>query len=244
MTDHPFAALLDLIEFDQEIRRASQEIDQLKEEVTALRAQEEQAGEALTIAEEKVVEQRKGVSALELRLKEIDDLESHKKKQLDELSEYKEYRALKSEIDMLQRERQEKEDALLASINKLESAQKELDMQRSAHDEKVGSLRASISENEQKVKALEKDIKAHESVRPEKEQRVPDEWRDKYSMMRMRVPDPVVPVLDASCSSCFQAITSQAMIRVKSRALVQCQGCFRLLYSQELMGGAEKEQAA
>ncbi len=68
-----------------------------------------------------------------------------------------------------------------------------------------------------------------------KETGVPNEWLEKYSHMRLRVIDPVVPVMFGGWSACSYAVTEQELVRLKRKALIQCKGCFRLLYMQEVM---------
>lgn len=244
MMDRPFAALLDLITFDQEVRVAYQEIEQLKQDIASLRVQEEQWNDVHKSAKQRVHDLSKEVSALELQMRESDELEKEKKAKLEDLSEYREYKAMKAEIDALQRTQHEGEEALLSVYNKLENAQKELERQQSECKEKVKELRTAIGEKETKVAALEGSVREHDERRPEKEKQVPDEWREKYTAMRLRVPDPVVAVLDGSCGACFQAVTQQELIRVRGCELVQCQGCFRLMYLQDAMDSPECKPAS
>ena len=56
---------------------------------------------------------------------------------------------------------------------------------------------------------------------------------EKYAVMRAKVTDPVVPVIDGSCSACFYKISPQDMQLLARRKLVQCKDCFRLLYLVE-----------
>jgi predicted nucleic acid-binding Zn-ribbon protein len=53
-------------------------------------------------------------------------------------------------------------------------------------------------------------------------------------MMRTRTADPVVPVLDGSCSACFHYLTEQDLLLIKKNKLMQCKGCYRFLYSEAL----------
>lgn len=72
-----------------------------------------------------------------------------------------------------------------------------------------------------------------------KEKGLPEEWLEKYAIMRARINDPVVPVFDGNCSACFYKISVQDMQFLKHRKLIQCKDCFRLLYLEgaQVFGG-------
>lgn len=242
MMDRPFAALLDLITFDQEVRVAYQEIEQLKGDIASLKTQEEQWREVCEAAKSRVTDLSKEVSQLELRMREWDEQEQAKKTVLDNISDYREYKAIKTEIDGLQRAQHEAEEQLLGVYNRLEGAQKDLGRQQTEYDERMKELSTTIGEKESKIATLEGTVREHDEKRPAKEELVPDEWREKYTAMRLRVPDPVINVVDGGCGACFQSVTQQEMIRLRRSALVQCQGCFRLMYLQEAMSEAPSDE--
>ena len=99
-------------------------------------------------------------------------------------------------------------------------------------------MKKAISENKQKIESLQSNLTAYEQKRPEKEKIVPEGWLEKYTIMKARVPDPVVPITEGACSTCFYALTNQDVIRARKGCLLQCKGCYRLLYLLEAM---EKE---
>ena len=76
---------------------------------------------------------------------------------------------------------------------------------------------------------------AYEQKRPEKEKIVPEEWLEKYTIMKAQVSDPVVPITQETCSACFYALTNQDIICARRGRLLQCKGCYRLLYLLEAM---------
>ena len=102
-------------------------------------------------------------------------------------------------------------------------------------DERIKQLHEQAEQLEKKAATLRADVNALIEQRTEKEKSVPAEWLEKYSMMRARVSDPVVPIVHQSCSACSQMITKQDDTRAKRGALIQCQQCFRLLYAPEVM---------
>ncbi len=243
MDEHPFKSFIDLINFDRAIREAQEDLKRLDQDVADLKSQEQALTDKLDQSKQNVMNLRKQVDAQELEIKELDQQERDKKKTLEELASYKEYKPLQKEIDRLKQAQLEAEELLMGLWNKLEVGQKELAVQQQSYDTKVAELHAGIAEKEEKNASLQADVQQRNEQRPEKEKRVPEEWLEKYQHMRLRVDDPVVPVLSGGCSACFYAIPNQELLRLKRRALVQCKGCFRLLYMQEAMDEVSEVQA-
>ena len=239
MTESPFTALLALVSFDQEIRVSYEEMEKLRAEVAVFQRQEVQWQEIYQAAHDRVKELSKEVSAQELKMQELGAREKDRRALLEDTDYYRDYRAIKGEIDSLQRAQHEGEEELLATLNRLESAQKEREKQKKEYEIRSAELRTHIDEKEARIAVLDTGIHKRDQGRSEREERVPAEWREKYSAMRLRVQDPVVVLLDGGCSACFHAATQQEVIRLRRGELVQCQGCFRLMYHKEAMGASD-----
>jgi len=245
MPDHPFAALLDLITFDDTIRTMHGQVDVLKKEVAAIKVQQQEMLGTFENVRRKRIDAHKAVDELELKMKELTAIEKVKKERLDESEDHKVYRALRTEIDSVQRAQQSVETALIAAVNTHENVEKEFEEQKEVYGKKNAELDAAHKEAEAKIMTLTADVVESETARKKKEEKVPEEWLERYAAMRMRVEDPVVPILEDGCSACFQPVTSQDKIRLTRGALIQCQGCFRLLYIKEVMQeGGEAEATA
>jgi len=130
---------------------------------------------------------------------------------------------------------------VLDAWNQLEHIEHTLQKKNIEHAEQLQQLHQKEEELEKKSAHLTDEIATLTAQREEKEKGVPTEWLEKYTIMRARVPDPVVEIYHQSCSSCSQMITQQEMVRARRGALVQCQTCYRLLYAPEIM---EKHEAA
>jgi len=239
MADHPFAALLELITFDETIRAMHEQVYALKAEVTDIRIRQQEALDQVETARRKMIDTRKMADDLELKMKELLVIEKQKRERLDKAEEHRVYRALLTELESVHRSQQTHETALIAAVNAFENAKSEFDAQKETFGTQNAELDTAQKEAEAKITTFTADIIESEGVRTKKEESVPEEWRERYAAMRMRVDDPVVPILEEGCSACFQPVTSQDMIRLARGALIQCQGCFRLLYLKEAMEGSE-----
>ncbi len=238
MKERPFKSFIDLVSFDQEIRSLLREMEGIEYEIGNLEARQKKATQDIEAEKNKVVALRKKVDEQELELKELDQLERDKKQLLEKIANYKEYQSVKTEVESIQQAQLNQEQAVLSAWNNLEEAQKAVKEGKAAQDKEAVTIKKSIEEKKQKVNSLQGELTTYKQKRPEKEKLVPKEWLEKYTVMKARVADPVVPIKRGACSACFYTLTDQDTIRARKGALLQCKGCYRLLYLLEAM---EKE---
>lgn len=239
MSETPFQTFIELINFDQAILAAENAVKKLKLEIVAFEKQASQLQTKLEQAKSAAHDARKEVDKLELEMKAFDAAEREKKNRLENSTDYKNYQALKNEIETLKRKQHEYEDVVLNAWNVLEAAQKEFERVKQEHAVGSKELHEAIAKKQEEIAKLEADLVQRKHERIEKEKPVPQEWLEKYALMRARVSDPVVPVLQGACSACVYSVTEQDLLSLRHRKLLQCKGCFRLLYSPELAQGSE-----
>lgn len=235
MNEHPFQALLELVQFDQAINHINSQIAECKQDIANLENKLFEAENTLGDAKKKVRDLQKLVDEQELIMKEVNVLERGKKNLLGATQNYKEMMALQAEILVLQEQEANAEQQLMDCWNKLEAAQKELAQADQAYTKNKEEIDAITAKRTQEIAQLQSELEAKQAERKPLEVKVPDEWREKYTIMKARVANPIVPVKNSSCSACYYTITDQEMMRLKRRALLQCHGCFRLLFSEEAM---------
>jgi len=235
MKERPFALFIDLVFFDQKIRSLLREMEGIEYEISELEAEQKKADQDIQEAAKNIVTLRKKVDGQELELKELDQLEREKKQLLEKISNYREYQSVKAEVESIQQTQLNQEQTVLTAWNNLEEAQKSLKGRQEMHEKETIEKKKSIAEKKQKVDALQTELSTYEKERPEKEKLVPKEWLEKYTAMKTQVANPVVPIDQGACSSCFYTLTDQGIIRAKRGALLQCKGCYRLLYSPQAM---------
>jgi predicted nucleic acid-binding Zn-ribbon protein len=235
MSDHPFLRFIDLVNFDQKIHSLENEKKVVSAEIDALKEQAKEYARDFDEMNQRIFQFKKKVDEQELEMKSLDHKEKEKKQQLDRLSDYKEYQAIKAEIETVQHMQMEQEQHVLDAWNQLENAQNSLQKKTKEHEAQLQQLHEKVQGLEAKFVQVSDEIATLVAERTKKEAHVPAEWLEKYTMMRARVPDPVVEIFHQSCGACSQMITQQEMIRARRGALLQCQNCFRLLYAPEIM---------
>jgi predicted nucleic acid-binding Zn-ribbon protein len=146
-------------------------------------------------------------------MKTLDQQESEKKKRLETVANHKEYQSIKTEIDQLKKEQHELEDGLMSAWNQLETVKKEYESALKAYEEQQTKVHNQLEENNKKIADLKRQVDG--------------------SIMRAKVSDPVVPVVEGNCTACFYKVSAQDMQFLKRRKLVQCKDCYRLLYLPE-----------
>lgn len=235
MSHHPFQAFITLISLDQEIRTLHRQIAQHQQQRVTYMTEKEEIIHRLDQFKEHVHTLQKQVHAQELEMQTLDQQEKVQKERLNKAQNTKEHQAIKKEIERCKRAQHEAETMLMPTWNKLEIAQKEFTQQKQSHDKKIEEFLNHIHQEQQQIEILNTQLQQKMSERPTKEADIPQDWFDKYSHMRLQVENPVVPVDRNSCSACFYTIPNQELLRLHKRALVQCKGCFRLLYASDAM---------
>lgn len=240
MSETPLQGFIDLINFDQTILATEKSIASLKQEILDLREQEKLNVERLEKIMARTLVARKEVDSIELDIKTMDSNERTKKERLENSTDYKQYQSLKNEIDHIKTKQVKLEESLIDAWSQLEAAQKELETVKKEASAKQDEILQQINQKDEKIKSLEKELEKFSLERNDKVKIVPQEWLEKYAMMRSRVSNPVVPVHQGSCGACFYNITEQDLMQLRRRKLLQCKGCFRLLFSEEFEKEAEQ----
>lgn len=226
----PFQKFVALISFDQENNQIRQQLQDLDHDIKHLNQLLASTEYELAIAHDLVKTAQKAVDATELANRELDATEQIKKNQLEQVQDKKEYAALKKEITYLKEQQHNNELILVQAWTKLETAKQIFEKQKELLNQKLTEIKTTISAKQAQIVVLTKQVNNYELERKTKETGVPAEWLVKYSTMRTRVQNPVVQVVNGSCTACFYDVTQQDINALKDNRLVECRGCFRFLY--------------
>lgn len=233
MNNQPLALFIDFVENDVALRVLRKQITHLKDQVVQLRREQQEAVAVLQEAERALKEAQKDVDRQEGILDTLDDRAKKTQKRLDESSSGKEYASLTKELETINQARHAQETPVLTAWRILERLQKNIGAIRKESTEKQAVLHEKITHKEAEAEQIEQDYAERLAKREERALRIPDEWRMQYTRMLESVEDPVAPMLNGACSACSYTVTIQDRLRLERNALVECKGCFRLLYSPE-----------
>lgn len=226
----PLNSFIALIEFDNSIHSQQAQIATYQKEIDQYRTLENALVTDLEKFKLKSNELKKRVDSQELEMKSLDEQIAKKKHILENVTSHKEYQLLKIEIESIKKAQHVLEDTLLSVWNDLENARKQYEQAQAAAQQKRSEWHQKMAELQEKSTTAQAQVKELLAQRKEKVIGIPDEWLEKYAQMQARVKDPVVPVVNGSCTACFFSVSPTDMIALKRRKLIQCKDCFRLLY--------------
>jgi predicted nucleic acid-binding Zn-ribbon protein len=231
----PFGALIDLVNFDSHVRILHHQIEDLSKEIAQCqqKIEAQQAGKRSALRD--AVEAKKHVDELELSLSELHTILQSKKKLLETLSDYKEFKSLKLEIEHIGSQLHEQESLVENAWKKLEAVSAETERRVKAAEESIVELEKLLQEKVNLFEQKKHELEEYQKNRAQKATGVPEQWLLKYNTMQARVQDPVVPIEQESCSSCFSYVTGNNLLQAKRGALVQCTSCYRLLFLASVM---------
>ncbi len=235
MNELPFHTFLDLVSFDQETRVLEQRIEQLTQDAVALEQEHKDLGEKQAQVRVRLQECQRDVDSRELEMRILDEQESAKKKRLDTVASPKEYASVTSEIATIRQRKHDFEEVLLEAWKLLDAAKQADVNMRQQYEEKKSDFEKCAAQFKERTAHARGELDDRLAIRSNKQQGIPAEWLEKYAAMQMRVTNPVVPVERGMCSACFYQVTLQGMIRLRRRALIQCDECYRFLYDPALM---------
>jgi len=230
MSEFPLQSFINLVSFDQHTYMLEDEINQIKRDMESLGHNKAELEVELEQSKKKMTDAHKEVDKAELEMKTLEQKEIEKKQRLDGAANQKEFQLLTKEIESLKKKQHDYEETLLVLWNKFEFAKKEHEAHQKEHEEKISQLHTSVQEKEKKLGDLQKEVDGRKKEREQKVKTVPQEWMEKYVLMRSRVSDPVVPVVSGGCSACFYHLPPQDFLALKRRKMLQCKGCYRFLY--------------
>lgn len=235
---NPFQAFINLVTFDAALHNLHMQVDQYKAGEQQLQEQQQAIEYQLQQTKNRIHQLRKEVDMYELKMKTLDNQLGEKKEYLERVMNPREYQSLIAEINAIKREQNDMEHSILTAWNKMETGQREYDaLEKSVHNQlqEINGKREEVKKNSLHI---QQEIAAKEKEREHMQNTIPQEWLEKYAIMRAKVADPVVPVINDSCSACFYDVIEQDLQELRKRKLLQCKECYRFLYLPQEHNGA------
>lgn len=230
MSHQTLKSFIDLVTFDQRLIELQKKISTIQSDLDKNKQQQLTEQQRLEQGAMKKNELQKFIHAQELSLAELQEQEQRLAKNLEALSSPKEYDAALKEMDNLRFSRTAQEQKLTQQMNKMQTVEKEYTATVAHVQEMISHLHTAFELGQQQIQSLEQELKTIDEQRSEKTVGLPADWMDTYELMRGRVTDPVVPLLQDSCSICFYAVTPRDLQLIRKSAIIQCKDCYRFLY--------------
>lgn len=175
----------------------------------------------------------KAITAGELDVRSLRSTQQAKQIQLDSAQSQREVQALESELALLSERCKIAEDAVLALYHKHDECSKQrMQCEKDFENSQIKVLEeGDVFKREHDRRA--RDLEQFELDRQTLFARIPPEWAQKYERMRQSVEDPIVPVINNCCSSCYYGVLHHDLSLLKRHMIVSCRNCYRLLYLDE-----------
>lgn len=153
-----------------------------------------------------------------------------KEKQLEEAQSTKQQTAIEHEISSLKKICNDIEDACLVELAELEKINTFIKKEMPELIEQTKRDRSKLEALKQELAVAKMRETQHTSEQGSIVSTITPEWYAKYQEMKTHVADPITPVMQNSCGSCFSEVLAKDLVRLKNNAILPCHGCFRLLY--------------
>lgn len=222
-----------LVEIDQRAQKFLSEISDIEDKIKEDKAVLPELEKSIAVLKQESLNAKKHVDLQELNAKHLGDQEKAKRKALESVKKQKEYAAMEKELSSLLQQLSEQDDALVQAWHNFEAAKQKETEETEKLNEKIELLKKDIEEKEAAIKTVKEKHAEVDKERGEKAATIPSEWLMRYERMKNRVLDPIVPVLNQSCSSCYYSIPPQDFTRLRRSAMLPCRSCYRFLYYNE-----------
>ena len=241
MAQNPFFSFINLVHFDQQLMKLEKQYKALESTVLSLSQKKVDLEQKLLSLKNHLHDMQKSVDLQELEMKELEEKEKNEKEKLDQAKNQKEYQCLRKEVEKISEAEHRQESAVVEAWNKLENARRDYEK---AQNEIAGTLQGieqEESEKKQQLQILHEQLDVKRGQRKMKEQGIDENLIEHYDAMRLQVVDPVVPVADSCCGSCFYQISQSDYLALQKLKLLRCKNCYRFLYLTELIPSNDRE---
>jgi predicted nucleic acid-binding Zn-ribbon protein len=210
----------------KQIKKTQADLETVRAPLAPLKARHDELSHTIR-------ETQKKIDQLELSLAQFRETDAEKKAVLETLSQPKEYHALERELADLERQIVGLESQEIKIMEQQEEAQKELEAVAAEHEQVKQAISSQAQETQAVITDLEAQIVDHEKKWETQATHVPSDLSKGYTEIRQRVPNPVVPIVSASCSACFHGLLHQDTIALHSQTIIRCRGCYRFLFTPD-----------
>jgi predicted nucleic acid-binding Zn-ribbon protein len=229
-----------LVAIDTTIRSLLEQIEKTTNLIDEYQKTLDGIAERITLLHEEKNQAKKRVNEQELASQTLRDQEIKIRAALEMIQSHKEYALKNKELIHVAEERQLLDDVIIKVWHDLELAEKKLSTELPEYTIKKESIIGEKTTKETELSALTQQLDELEKERIEASAVVPEEWLTKYTRMRLRVDDPIVPISNTHCSACFYGVPRQEITNLKRDHLIICRNCYRFLYQIDEEKAASK----
>jgi len=219
-----------LVEIDSQIKQLKEEIAEKNKLITNNQVSIPRLNDEIDQAKKNCLETKKKVDEEELIANDFKEKEETKKKALDKTKNEKEYRAIEKEIKSISQKRIDQEDVLIKTWHQYDLIKKQTEEEQEAKEKQIQEIEEKINLQQKEILDLNEKLTKLNDDRNLALKHIPAEWLHKYNRMKENVPNPIVPVIENSCSACYYHVIRQDLQKLKNAGVLLCRNCYRFLY--------------
>lgn len=253
--------LIGLQEKDAALDKVRLELERIPKEIDALKSTlaREQAGAAAAKAAVQNCEKKKKEKELELASKE--EAARKHSAELNSVKTNDAFKALQKEIDAAKKQGSDIETDILVLMDEIEAAKKAEKAAQAVLKSAEDKVKAESGVLEKQLAEVKAKFEAEKAARDASAEPVPNDVKKVYEHIRTRgKKDAIVPIIQdegrkmavshkkdgeaaepqqSVCSACRVALAPQVVVEAtKTKALVTCESCQRILYRPEVLAAA------
>ncbi len=213
-----------LHEMEDALSSLPQKLKSLKDDVATV--------EALLVGERQQLDDvTRYKDELETGIKEDQDQLTKSKSKVSQVRTSKEYIASQKELEITRKSTNEREEELLKLLDAIEQFMKSI----AVHEEELTALKKHVSEEDaettDKMNELEKRLGVDRAAREKMAEAIPKEALRKYTSIRTRRGNAVVPAKNGVCMGCNMHLPPQLYnILQRADSIEHCPSCQRIVY--------------
>lgn len=221
---------MELANFDQSLNEVRHYITKNNSDIKLLNQDLLRLEALIESCKQELYDIQKHVNSHELNMKELDNNLQTQKALLDQVTNQREYNAVKNSINQIKQAQHDYESILIDEWSKLDHAKTAFENKQIKIAQEILDIKMQIPEKVNKLSELNLELENQLKIREELLKNLPAEWLEKYEAMYTKVNNPIVQLLDNACGACYQDVTAQVISELKHNKLVQCKGCYRFLF--------------
>ncbi len=224
--------LIKLQDVDKEIFKLEKKLKTFPKLISQIDEKIKQSIAIVENAKLKLTENQKNRDKLELDVKDYKEKIKDKKKDLNTIKTNKEYAAMLSEIEYLEKKKEEAEEKVIESLLETDEIQKDIKKAEKEREE----IKTKYEKEKEKIANEQKEVENKlKSVREKREKIVSlidEEYLKLYvNLGKNKGGIPLSKVKNGFCSECYMKIRPQILVEIKkSDKIITCENCGRILY--------------
>lgn len=239
-------ALIKLAKIDETAREFDQELASIPDHLEELTADLRRLEALLESERQQLAEAERMAREAEEQTSQRNDMLVRARAKAAKAKSAREAEAAERELDAVRRTSRDRDDERKRLTETVDGLRETL----ATHEKELSEFRAEVDAEREKGEARLSEVKAKldeiNTGRGEVAKNVPRQALSRYERIRRSRPQPVVPVVDGTCTGCRLQITPMQFQQLHYvNSIEQCPHCMRFLYLEEtLLVGQEVEELA